>query len=536
VRAAAALSHPNIVHAYDADEIGGTHLLVMECVEGAIDLNRLVKRDGPLPVSQACEYMRQTALGLQHACERGLVHRDIKPHNLLLVGHPSSLTPTATVEDSVTLAGERSGVTVKILDMGLARLDDTGSQDDKNSTMTQEGAVMGTLDYIAPEQAADSHTVDIRADLYSLGCTFYFLLTGHVPFPGGTGVEKLLRHRRELPVPITQHRPDVPPRVAAVVARLMAKRPEDRYQTPAELAQALAHPTLLTPGARSRTGTVAAADVFATLNTDSVTRIVSKPAARTWPKRRLYLGTAAVAAALVLVWLLTPSGSMPLDTPPAVMRPLPNKPAPAVEEKWIVDLQTLPVGEQIEVIRKKLRDLNPNYDGNLKFESKDGVVTNVELETKDVADISPLRGLTGLRLLLFHGEGLRDLSPLAGLKLNTLLCVKTSVRDLTPLSGMPLVYMNFDGTPLDDLGPLEGLPLQRLHICGTKVRDLSPLRKCPLQFLICHLGEVTDLSPIKDLPLRQIWCDYVPERDAPILRAIKTLEVINDRPAAEILK
>ena len=150
VRLAAALAHPNIVRVYDADEIAGTHLMVMEYIAGAIDLAKLVKKQGPLPVPQACEYIRQAALGLQHAHERGLVHRDIKPANLLLTG----------------------GQTVKVLDMGLARLNSPDGEDDQSSTMTQDGAVMGTPDYIAPEQALESHTVDIRADLYSLGCTF----------------------------------------------------------------------------------------------------------------------------------------------------------------------------------------------------------------------------------------------------------------------------------------------------------------------------------------------------------------------------
>jgi tRNA A-37 threonylcarbamoyl transferase component Bud32 len=217
VRAAAALSHPNIVLAYDADQIGGTHLLVMEYVEGSTDLARLVRKHGPLPVCRACEYARQAALGLQHAHERGLVHRDVKPHNLLLTA---------------------DGHVVKVLDMGLARLDHPPG-DDWSSTMTQEGVVMGTPDYLAPEQALASHTVDVRADLYSLGCTLYFLLTGKVPFPGGTLAEKLLKHQLQEPRPLAQLRPDVPPGVAAVVRKLMAKRPGDRYQTPAEVAAAL---------------------------------------------------------------------------------------------------------------------------------------------------------------------------------------------------------------------------------------------------------------------------------------------------------
>jgi serine/threonine protein kinase len=216
IQAAAQLRHPNIVHAYDADEVNGTHFFVMEYVVGR-DLARIVKAQGPLPLAAACDCVRQAALGLQHAHERGLVHRDIKPANLLLT--------------------ER-GV-VKILDMGLAQMSGSAA-DEGTSTLTEEGMVMGTLDYIAPEQAANSHTVDIRADLYSLGCTFYHLLAGRAPFPPCSPAEKLFKHRYEKPAPLEQWCSDVPPWVAAVVARLMAKLPSDRYQTPAELAAVLA--------------------------------------------------------------------------------------------------------------------------------------------------------------------------------------------------------------------------------------------------------------------------------------------------------
>jgi serine/threonine-protein kinase len=183
IRAAAQLSHPNIVAAHDADEVNGTHFFVMEYVEGT-DLARLVKKHGPLGIADACEYVRQAGLGLQHAFEKGLVHRDIKPANLLLT---------------------RAGV-VKVLDMGLARLGYDGDEE-ASSTMTREGSVMGTLDYIAPEQAIDSHCVDIRADIYSLGCTLYFLLTGRVPFPGGEAMQQLMKHRFDEPVAMQQRRP-----------------------------------------------------------------------------------------------------------------------------------------------------------------------------------------------------------------------------------------------------------------------------------------------------------------------------------------
>lgn len=213
IEAAAKLNHPNIVVAYDADDVNGTHFFTMEFVDGT-DLNKLVKEKGPLPVDHACDCIRQTALGLQHAFEKGLVHRDIKPHNLLF---------------------SKTGM-VKILDMGLARAQ--ASED--SSTLTQEGSVMGTLDYVSPEQAMNAHTVDIRGDLYSLGCTFYFLLTGRVPFPGGTAMEKLSNHAFNEPTPVEQLRKDMPPGVAAVVHKLMAKKPEERFQMPAELATVLA--------------------------------------------------------------------------------------------------------------------------------------------------------------------------------------------------------------------------------------------------------------------------------------------------------
>jgi serine/threonine protein kinase len=234
VQAAAQLVHPNIVLAYDAGNVGSTHFLSMEYVEGT-DLARYVKQNGPLPVEQACDYVRQAALGLQHAHEHGLVHRDIKPHNLLLaVSRPS------VAEVSATSATDKRETTsrgvVKILDMGLARWHGAPERD---RAKTQLGAVIGTPDYLAPEQAVDSRSADIRADLYSLGCTLYYLLTGHAPYEAETLAQLLLKHQMEPPTPLEQRRPDVPPAVLAIVRKLMAKRPEDRFQTPAELAAAL---------------------------------------------------------------------------------------------------------------------------------------------------------------------------------------------------------------------------------------------------------------------------------------------------------
>lgn len=225
VRAAAQLSHDNVVMALDADEVAGSHLLVMEYVAGAVDLAKLVKKKGPLPAPDACEFIRQAALGLQHAFERGMVHRDIKPANLLLTA---------------------GGKTIKILDMGLARV--VSTEEDHSSTMTKQGTIMGTPDYIAPEQARDPHAADIRADIYSLGCTTYFLLTGKPPFPGGSLTEKLLKHQLDNPSAIAGIHPDF----MKVIRVMMAKNPADRYQSPGQVASALQ--TVLAQGGATSTG------------------------------------------------------------------------------------------------------------------------------------------------------------------------------------------------------------------------------------------------------------------------------------------
>jgi serine/threonine protein kinase/tetratricopeptide (TPR) repeat protein len=216
VEAVARLSHPNIAMAFDAGEVDGTHYLVTEYVDG-VDLRTLLQRDGPLPVSRACEAARQAALGLQHASLRGLVHRDIKPANLLI---------------------SREGV-VKIVDLGLARLAVADLEGPEDAKLTRTGELMGTPDYLAPEQILDFHRADIRADIYSLGCTLYQLLTGQPPFAGHSLAMKLLVQRRGDPPDVTTRRSDLPPGLAAVIHTMMARRPEHRYQTPAEVAAAL---------------------------------------------------------------------------------------------------------------------------------------------------------------------------------------------------------------------------------------------------------------------------------------------------------
>jgi serine/threonine-protein kinase len=225
---AAKLSHPNIVAVYDFGAVEETHYLAMEYIDG-IDLARLVDANGPLPVTLACDFIRQAALGLHHAHEQGFVHRDIKPQNLLVAPRGSR-----GAGQPVGFEGYAGG-TVKILDMGLIR----PQADSEERKLTQHGVVIGTIDYLAPEQALNAHQVDRRADLYSLGCTFYHLLAGRVPFPGGSPLDKLLHHQTNFPTSVRELRSDVPADVEAILLAMLAKTPDKRMQTAAEAAVAL---------------------------------------------------------------------------------------------------------------------------------------------------------------------------------------------------------------------------------------------------------------------------------------------------------
>lgn len=224
IRALASLRHPHIVHALDADYAGGRIFCVMEYVPG-VDLGHLVKQQGVLSWETAARYAFQIALALQYVSAAGLIHRDIKPNNIQVT---------------------QDGQNVKLLDLGLARFERWDLNEDEGG-VTQMGMMIGTPNYISPEQIRDSRSADIRSDLYSLGCTLYYMLTGRPPFESGDTVSALQKQLSEDAIPVEALRPDVPPPLASIVRILMRKKPRDRYQYPGELVEAL-RPFVTAPG------------------------------------------------------------------------------------------------------------------------------------------------------------------------------------------------------------------------------------------------------------------------------------------------
>ncbi len=370
VEAAAQLAHPNIVVAHDAGEANGTHFLAMEFVDGT-DLATLVQRHGPLPIGQACALARQVAVGLQHAHERGLVHRDIKPGNLVVAR--SAELGARSAEDCSALRTPSSAL-VKILDFGLARFT---SETAPQGELTTTGQVMGTPDFIAPEQAEDTHNADIRADIFSLGCTLFYLLTGQVPFGGNTLMEKLTARVKGRHRALRAVRPSVPPGLESIVHRMLERDPAARYQTPAEVAAALAlfaqsaaaseraefppadpagssASTAETIDARPRAASSRTASLARGPKPSESEREASESATR-WP---LWVGliSLVVVVSVVIAWLqglgdspatvpASSAGTAPVGTPGAVVPPVPrdNNLLPAeVQAAWKNDARQPP--------------------------------------------------------------------------------------------------------------------------------------------------------------------------------------------------
>lgn len=414
VRAAAKLSDPNIVAAYDAEQVGGSHVLVMEYVEG-IDLARLLRDHGPMPLPEACDAVRQVASGLEHAFKRGMVHRDIKPQNLMR-------TPDGVI---------------KILDFGVARVK---SEEGPDGGSTGPDAMLGTADYMAPEQIDDPRLADIRADIYSMGCTLYALLSGRPPFAGRTVTQKFAAHGQDSPAPLAV----VPAELNLILVRMMAKKPADRYQTPIEVVLALAP---FVDGTTLGDRAVAPTKVGVQSDSDWPPIRKTRPAGSACGRRSgVFWALVTMLLGIAIVGLMIAGRVKPL-------------PYPARQAAIVLEIEKL--------------------KGKVLFDegAPGRPVTEVDLSKTGASDatLEHLAGLTGLRSLNLldtpvGDEGLRHLGGLHA-SLRDLNLYNTAVTDagLEHLRGLPnLATLTLHGPRIGD----EGLVwVERMHKLATL--DLS---------------------------------------------------------------
>ena len=592
-RSAAAVRHENVIAIY-AVEDQPIPYLVMDYIAGRT-LQQKVDATGPLELLDVLRIGRQTAAGLAAAHAMGLIHRDIKPGNILL-------------EDGVEH--------VKITDFGLARAADDAS-------ITQSGVIAGTPMYMAPEQAR-GETIDQRADLFSLGSVLYTMCSGRPPFRAANTMAVLKRVAEDTPRPIREIIPEVPEWLCELISGLHAKDPADRITSAQDVADLLARRLADLQG---HGNIPAVSDVPGSAEVKApASQEIPKPAWRIrWPK--FFSGPWAVAVAVVVmvfgslgltdatgvtdfhgtvIRLFSPEGTLVVEVDdPTVsvkiegadivimgagakeIRLQPGRYAveatkngkvvkqelvnvtknarqlvrvsrevtPEIKaatrsadaSAWERIVASLSAAEQVRAVAARLKELNPNFDGNLVPTIENGVVRELAFNTDDVTDISPVRALTRLRSLKCSGFGdrnspLTDLSPLSGLPLRTLVLAKGELFDLSPLRGMPLTEFSCYGTRVTDLSPLEGMKLRVLNCDSIRASDLSPLKGMPLETLVLsrkaedltalagmntleHLyfegTTISDLSPLKGMKLTTLTMCANPVSDLSPLKGMK---------------
>jgi serine/threonine protein kinase/Leucine-rich repeat (LRR) protein len=519
-RSAAAVTHPHVVVIHAVDEIHNPPYLVMEFVQGKT-LEEKLATHGALAVKEILRIGSQIAEGLSAAHKQGLVHRDMKPANILL-------------ENGVERA--------KVTDFGLAKTID-------DIAMTRTGDLSGTPQFMSPEQAAGG-IIDYRTDLFSLGTILYAMCTGRTPFRASNPLAILKRICEETPRPIQQVNPDIPDWLSGIVDRLLAKSPVDRYQSAAEVADLL----------QQRLTTQQA------VLTNSRTELEAKPRSRLSPRKpwsSAIYALGLLAGFSSLVWFTTASAIFHGLLPPVSGRPTTPETArliaaapplavgstlSAAEQKplafkkpgfaqWIIEVSGMAPQQQVEAVANKLVELNPEFDGTLtgsrsqgKPAIEDGIVMSLGFSSDHVSDLSPVRALPKLKILWCEGSEktvakLTDLTPLKGLQLRELSCGRSRVSDLSPLEGMPLEVVDFHQTQVVDLAPLKGMKLAVINIDSTQIKNFSPLEGMPLLALNCPNTPVSDLSPLHQAKLNYFGGNETKVADLAPLRGMPLKEI-----------
>jgi tRNA A-37 threonylcarbamoyl transferase component Bud32 len=564
-RAAAAVRDDHVVAIHAVRDDAPLPYLVMELIDGC-NLEALLRKGGPPEVKEVLRIGIQVAGGLAAAHRQGLVHRDVKPANILL---------------------ENGVQRVKLTDFGLARAADDAS-------LTQTGFIAGTPLYMAPEQAA-GEPLGPRADLFSLGSVLYELCTGRPAFRAPTTVAVIRRVCDEAPRPIREVNPDVPGALCRLIERLHAKTPADRPASAQEVADLLS-------------------GMLASLQQPDAGEHVGRVPARQARWHRGPRGWLCAAAALLLLFvglglseatgvtdvrgtvvrLLSPEGTLVVEVDdPGVsvavdgadvvitgagakeirLKPgqykveaskdgkvvrrelvtvsrngrqvvrVSKESVPLAEaEAWEKSVAALAAEEQVKAVVLRLKELNPGFDGQVRPTVVNGVVTELRFKTDEVADVSPLRVLTGLVTLECSGSypnkgKLSDLTPLRGLRLSHLDCAENSVADLSPLRGMPLTVLIAGDTRVSDLSPLQGMRLKLLTLQSTAVTDLSPLKGMPLTWLdLCGVRGASDIGPLKGMPLEYLNLTALPVSDVSVLASMKSLRrlLLESMPVSDL--